>query len=223
MPQLKLDCPYCETSNVSFKVTGPEVPFSPGESLTNAHYLIALLQCQICGNGLVGKFSCRVGSNFAKWLQGIGDQAEVGVKLIAVFPKPVQDGTPLHIPENVKRFYVQGMENVKRNFDAAGTMFRKALDASLRNLDPSGKGTLKDRIDKLPADVGVTLSMREWAHEIRLLGNEAAHDDDPFTANEAADLQMFTELFLTYVFTLPLKLKERRRSEQTDQSASPTA
>jgi hypothetical protein len=52
--------------------------------------------------------------------------------------------------------------------------------------------------------------MREWAHQIRELGNDAAHDEDPFTEHEAQTLQAFTELFLTYSFTLPGMIAARK-------------
>jgi hypothetical protein len=102
------------------------------------------------------------------------------------------------------------MDNMARNFDAAGTMFRKSLDAALKRLDSTGKGSLQKRIDTLPAETGVTPAMKEWAHQIRHLGNDAAHEDDPFTEEEAKSLQAFTELFLTYAFTLPGMLAARK-------------
>ena len=56
----------------------------------------------------------------------------------------------------MKNFYLQGMDNLARNFDAAGTMFRKSLDAAMKHLDPTGKGTLEKRIDSLDPAIGVT-------------------------------------------------------------------
>jgi hypothetical protein len=51
--------------------------------------------------------------------------------------------------------------------------------------------------------------MKEWAHHIRRLGNDAAHEEEPFEEDEARGLQSFTELLLTYAFTLPGMLVER--------------
>ncbi len=52
--------------------------------------------------------------------------------------------------------------------------------------------------------------MREWAHEVRLIGNESVHDDAPISAEDASDIAHFAELFLTYTFSLPGRLAERR-------------
>jgi hypothetical protein len=79
-------------------------------------------------------------------------------------------------------------------------------------LNPSGIGNLQQRIEKLSVAVGVTPAMKEWAHEIRELGNDAAHEEEPFTEIEATTLQAFTELFLTYTFTLPGMLAARKAS-----------
>lgn len=50
----------------------------------------------------------------------------------------------------------------------------------------------------------------EWANQIRFWGNNAAHEDEPFTEEDARQMGEFTELFLTYLFTLPEKLAKAR-------------
>lgn len=92
-------------------------------------------------------------------------------------------------------------------------MFRKSLDVTLKHVHPEGKGTLQKRIDALPQELGITPAMKQWAHEIRDLGNDAAHEEEPFTEGEAKALHAFTEMFLTYVFTLPGMLEERKKAE----------
>ena len=132
------------------------------------------MQCQVCRDAIVAKFEADT-SAFNSWQQGSLTFEKSGIKLIATFPKPTATVAPQHTPENVSHFYLQGLDNLPRNFDAAGTMFRKSLDTALRYLDPSGQGTLEARINKLPSATGVTPAMQTWAHEIRKLGNDAAH------------------------------------------------
>ncbi|WP_343895983.1 DUF4145 domain-containing protein, partial [Craurococcus roseus] len=90
----------------------------------------------------------------------------------------------------------------------AGQGFNRA-----KRLHSVGKGTLYKRIESLPQEIGITPAMKEWAHEIRELGNDAAHEDEPFTEAEAKALHSFTEMFLTYAFTLPGLLEERKAAE----------
>jgi hypothetical protein len=52
--------------------------------------------------------------------------------------------------------------------------------------------------------------MKEWAHAVRLGGNNALHDPEEFSEKDAGDLRVFTELFLTYAFMLPAMLKAHK-------------
>jgi hypothetical protein len=127
------------------------------------------------------------------------------------FPKIIPTSDPSHLPDNVGSYFRQGTDNLRRrNWDAAGTMFRKAVDIGLRHLHAGSTGNLFDRINNLPQETGVTPAMKDWAHQIRRLGNDAAHEDEPFTEDDAKDLRSFTELFLTYAFSLPAMIEERK-------------
>jgi hypothetical protein len=205
---ISLDCPHCRTVKAAFSAQSFQ-PSPPGQSTV----FIMLFQCQVCWEGIIAKFQAPHQQVFHQWLQGQSTpHTNMGqISLIRYWPAQVETKAPDHVPDNVTSFYLQGMDNVARkNYDAAGTMFRKSLDTALKHLDPSGKGTLQHRIDNLPATVAITPAMKEWAHEIRELGNDAAHEEDPFTEDEATTLKNFTELFLTYTFTLPGMLAARK-------------
>ena len=107
------------------------------------------------------------------------------------------------------------MENLPKAWDAAGSMFRKVLDTGLKAKFPEIKGTLQQRIKKAADQRELTPDLAEWADQIRLDGNEAAHDEKPFSEEDAKRLQTFTNLVLIYLFTLPGMLA-KARSEQTD-------
>jgi hypothetical protein len=198
---IQFDCPHegCLTEKAGF-IGSHYHPHKP-----STFEFILLLQCGVCGNGLIAKYS---GASFPHWISG---QAPGDTRLIETWPKRLPIEAPQHLPTNVASYYLQGMDSLKRrNFDAAGTMFGKALDTGLKKLHPDGKGTLEKRIDQLPETIGITPAMKGWAHEIRHLRNDAAHEEDPFLPEEASALQSFTELFLTYAFTLPGMLDARR-------------
>jgi hypothetical protein len=176
----------------------------------HSYEYILLLQCSFCFNGIVAKFS---GHEFGNWMRTNGQHRPLP-KLVECWPKADSPSAPKHIPDNIRSFFLQGLDSLRRRgFDAAGTMFRKSLDTALKRIHSDGKGTLQKRIDALPPELGITPAMKEWAHEIRDLGNDAAHDEEPFTEAEAKALHAFTELFLTYAFTLPGMLAERKAQE----------
>lgn len=91
-------------------------------------------------------------------------------------------------------------------------MFRKCLESATKILDSTlASKALVKRIDALAEAGRLTTELASWAHEIRLGGNEAAHEDEPFTVEEAQDLRNFIENFLRYAFTLPSAVKRRSK------------
>ncbi len=140
---------------------------------------------------------------------------------VTIAPTLPSTGAPPHTPANVERFFEQGMANLSGQWDAAGAMFRKALDTALTAKFPDIKGSLAQRIQKAGDDGLLTSDMAEWAHEIRRLGNEAVHEDDPFSEGDARVLHSFTDLVLRYLFTLPGMMAVARAGagEEADPSA----
>lgn len=169
-----------------------------------------LLRCGTCRECVVAKFRSE---HFAAWVKGTASDSVV--ILLDTYPKATAPPLPEAMPPRVERYYNQGMNSFRaRDFDAAGSMFRKCLESALRALNPEETKTrLYDRIENLPTEKGVTPSMREWAHKIRTLGNDAVHEDEEFSEEDATQLQSFAELFLVYTFSLPAKIAARRKPE----------
>ena len=94
------------------------------------------------------------------------------------------------------------MENLLKNYDAAGSMFRTALEAGLKEKFPKVEGMLKARIQQAADQHGLTPDLADWANRIRLDANAAVHDDE-FSKEDAENLHAFTELVFMYLFTLP--------------------
>ncbi len=122
-------------------------------------------------------------------------------------PKPE---LPIHIPDRVVTPFAQGLASIRtQSWDAAGAMFRKAIDIATKHLGTAPSLTLIKRIDDLAVNHTITPGLKDLAHKVRLGGNDAVHDDDPFTEKEARDLEFFARMFLTYSFTLPGMLKPK--------------
>ncbi len=206
MVQISHLCPHCLTERAAF--TSDIAKLIKPQSTE----FIALFQCGVCGNGIVAKL---VGVHVPAWYSG---QANININnrggtayLDDTWPKPTPAKSPEHVNAVISGYYVQAMDNMsRRNFDAAGIMFRKTLEASLKDIDPSGKGNLYNRIINLPRDKGITDALKDCAHAVRQLGADAAHEDDPFSELDVKSIQSFTELFLTYAFTLPGMLAARK-------------
>jgi hypothetical protein len=139
MAQISLDCPHCHTAKSAFSGNAFQ-PAPPGQQAT----FIMLFQCQECGEGIVAKFQSSTPNAIGMWVQGqtarVNAQTPHGrIDLVRYWPTEIQTRAPEHVADNIASFYLQGMDNLARkNYDAAGTMFRKSLDTALKRLDQSG-------------------------------------------------------------------------------------
>jgi hypothetical protein len=102
----------------------------------------------------------------------------------------------------------------------AGMAYRRVLELAVQDKGPELKGTLEKRINKLAAENVLTPAIAEWAHSIRDLGNEAAHDDAVPSEEDIVDLAAFTRVVLEYLYTMPAKVA--RRANPPVQEADPT-
>lgn len=200
MPQTALDCPHCGTKKSGFRLVSACQILQTPQSM-------ATLQCGVCGKGIIVEVNS---SMVGYWQQGA---PLTELHIFERYPESPPSAAPAHTPEPIAAAYLSGLRNLDRSdagdANAAVAMFRRALELSVRELNSAApKGAnLIGRIERLSTDL-VTPAMKKWAHEIRLGGNEALHEPEDFTREEAERLQTFTELFLTYAFSLPAMLRE---------------
>ena len=204
MAIFQADCPHCGTKKVALAI---QHEFKCVKHPSLIWDTLAI--CGQCSRGVLATFDTPR-NNSPKSLIGGGSNL---VKLVSMAPTPPDTGAPAYTPDNVARFFRQGKENeAAGHWDAAGAMFRKALDTGLKAKFPemNRSWSLKKRIEAAAADHKLTPELAEWAHQIRDLGNDAAHDEEPFSTEEAKEMAAFTDLLLQYIFTLPGALKSAR-------------
>lgn len=145
---------------------------------------------------------------------GDADIGRAGWALEACWPSPPEPSYPDMIPENVLNALKQAEFNFNKpgNEEAAGMMYRKALDNALKAIDPEFKGTLYHRIVALQGKGTLTADIAQWAEAIRTLGNDAAHEEDPLERRDLSQLKEFTDMTLRYLFTMPNMVKKLREA-----------
>ncbi|MEJ0025896.1 MAG: DUF4145 domain-containing protein [Rhizomicrobium sp.] len=128
------------------------------------------------------------------------------------WPETPAPNVPEYLPPDVERVYLQAERNfpVEGNEEASGIMYRKALDVSLKKIDPALAGMLGQKIKKLAASGKLTKEIAEWSDSIRDIGNDAAHEEAPISRDELEDLRNFSEMVLRYLFSLPGAVMLRR-------------
>jgi hypothetical protein len=140
---------------------------------------------------------------------------------------PVSGGAKLEgLPDSIARSMDQAHRCYSASsYDACALMCRRALEALCRTLSASGN-SLASRLADLQANGRIDARLLDWAHGVRLVANEAAHDVEVgVTPDDARDILEFTEALLMYVFTLDTKFRSfaDRRKERTGGSSQPAA
>lgn len=134
----------------------------------------------------------------------------IGYSVTEVWPKKQVILAPAHLPDEITRVFIQAEGCAKRsNNDAAAVMYRRSIELSLKDKDAAASGMLGKRIDHFRDSGGITEDVAQWAHIVRLIANEAAHDPGEPTVEDVQDLASFTRVFLEYVYTLPEKVRIR--------------
>jgi hypothetical protein len=150
------------------------------------------------------------------------DACEVsGWEPLTSFPKYEEKNAPLHTPPEIARLYKQAASaNARQEFEAAGFLYGKVLENSIKQLDSDISGTLAKRIDTLAEKGILSPDVKNWAHEIRIIRNDAVHDVEQMTPGDVKAIAEFTEAFLMVVYTMHEKYKARQ-SKRTAQRAQP--
>ncbi len=95
-------------------------------------------------------------------------------------------------------------------FEPCVLMCRKCLEAICKNFGAKGSD-LNSKLQSLSDAGQIDFRLLNWAHQIRLIGNEAAHDPDTkVTKLDARDVLDFTEAILIYVFSLTSRFEAFR-------------
>lgn len=138
-----------------------------------------------------------------------------GMHAYHVLPWPTRlTKHPAHWPEAVGRHWMQAHRSLRdENWDAAADMARSALQAALRQQGAKGKRFV-DEIDDLAAKGVLPPLMKEWAHEVRELGNESSHpephDDKGTDPKDARDVVEFLDYLTEYLYDLPKRIADYR-------------
>lgn len=133
-----------------------------------------------------------------------------------LFP-PRDDLMSWAIPEKIRNAYIEAVRCFNgKAFTASAIMCRKTLEGVCQQHGVSANN-LKASLGKLKEQGVIEGRLFEWADELRLAGNEAAHDVNvEVQSRDAGDIVEFTKAPLEYVYTFREKFEEfkERRSKK---------
>lgn len=96
-------------------------------------------------------------------------------------------------------------------------MLRRCMEIALKTFAPDiDAWKLEKRIDRLANENKITPALQEWAHELRLDGNEALHGTAPADEELATRMEGLTTFLLIYLYTLPAQVAQARDSRVSE-------
>ncbi len=199
------NCPHCGAENTGFTLDGQSQ--WPGES---ARWRM-LFSCNRCHRPV----SATGDSNSGHAPDKIPGDVRNRFNNFKVWPADRVPSIPQHLPEAVAKAFLQAESVIRRNgfAESAVAMDRRALEIATKKFAPDlVDKTLQRRIDVLAERYLLTPALRDWAHELRTLGNDALHDEDGVTSEEARGTHELTRYVLTYLFTLPEQVRASREA-----------
>ncbi len=191
--------------------------YSP--TLREGRYAI-FAQCPKCHKAVIGITGFIRGDQARRLEELIGERGSHQVLITDIYPKPPPIYYEEAVPDSVRDAFKEAQVTFRAGaFRSAAMMCRAVLESALKiylkelfNLSDGKvrKLGLKGSIDYLIEKCVLPEPMGDWAHHIRLLGNEAVHE---LSANkeEAEELIGFTIFTLEYLFALPCKLQRAMR------------
>jgi hypothetical protein len=195
-------CPRCGRA-AAFQKKGNPIPLKPDGSEQ-----AVVLGCMGCPDAIIV---------VERRVQEQGPQGQPAIfRGIHWWPMPGSADLDPDIPANVGSAYSEGMRALSvKAARAAVVMFRGMLAQVV--VDKGGpaaqaKHSLYEKLEQMNQDGSLHPSLVEWAKEIRLIGNAAAHPDalDPVSDEEAADLARLCRQLLNVIYEVPARIARNR-------------
>lgn len=218
MATFAIKCPHCLRDNTSFTVLGSRAHHGAQQGWVPVEVFAT---CNACQKGVCSTVDVNlpfVRPDLSTVLLLVESEY---VKIRGWLPRSPSPDVPDHLPPAVLRAFTEAEQLKIAGFRGpAGNAYRRALEAGLKEVDASLKGSLYSRIEALANRSLLTPSLKGFAHRIRTLGNEASHETPLVEDDEIDDLAIFTKLFLMYQFTLPGMLPQPETPQAANDAAT---
>ncbi len=168
--------------------------------------------CPRCFQPLLFYFSC-LSSELDEIRKCIGPERRYNgpaPKLLKRYPEPRRAFVHPAVPERTAKLFTNLQEHQRQNLDPSIVVAtcRSVLETAVNDLGAKGK-TLVQRIIDLREKGVLTNVLADWAHQIRMEGNEAIHEINA-TREQADEMVDFVRIFLEYAFVLPDTVAKKR-------------
>lgn len=224
---IRFTCGACGTSSIG-RVTGNHEKYISSTDTTQ----YCLVKCDHCRSGTYIKFNLNTGyvKEFGTYYKDniVIDFDQLHDK--AIFPSRDLE-CPILLPSRIENAYLDAEFNFQASrWKAAAQLYLQSIEFACVFLETSLNGdekstslqkeTLTRRINSLFEQGKLTVSLKEWGHQIRVIGQAHKHEYSECSEGECAELRSFCEMFLNYSISVPAMIegrRERLRQSQTDE------
>jgi DNA-directed RNA polymerase subunit RPC12/RpoP len=192
-------CPHCGSKSYFKPVTSGYL-----EQTGNVQTLCNGAQCEACKNCVLIAGERNV---------ILGGRADFSLKAFYPLGRP-SDSVDTTVPKEVAEDFREALRcRWVEAYKASVTMCRRSIQTSCLAQGADKRKKLMRQIDELAAKGLITEPLKQFAHAVRLEGNDGAHPDpdglDTVTQKDADDIIEFTREYLHHVYVMPAKLKAR--------------
>lgn len=202
-------CPWCERASTAGIVTYHEVLSMPSNESPGSFVLSIVGKCRHadCGRPIIF-----VGEGRVPWVSMFAKGPQVHENnrppTLQTYPAALPKYDEPDVPDFVRDNYEEALACEASGFlNAAAVTGRRALQLAVRDKLDREERTLEMEIDALP-DAVLSPKLKAVAHQVRLIGNDGAHDKEGATAEDVDQLFRFNELIFRELYITPAQLAD---------------
>ncbi|WP_049856845.1 DUF4145 domain-containing protein [Trabulsiella odontotermitis] len=121
-----------------------------------------------------------------------------------------ESAIPDNLPSQIERMYKEDLMAVRGSARHTIISCRTILESACKQILEVKNKKLIAMIDTLKNDGLIPSTMADWAHTIRIIGNDAVHEDESPGIDEASEIVAFTDNLLQLLFTYPARIEKIR-------------
>ncbi len=138
-------------------------------------------------------------------------------KIIKIYPDRLPKTVNELIPQDIKTDFEEALLCYSVGaYRGAAALARRTVQLICLDKGASKNKNLHQQIDELFSSGVITKDIKEWAHEVRFLGNDAAHPNKNIVSqDDAKDILDLLESLCDVLYVAPAKAAERKQKRES--------
>lgn len=138
-------------------------------------------------------------------------------RILEIWPKTLPESVDEKIPENIRQDFTEAYLCFSVGaYRACAVMARRALQNLCIEKGAKKDAKLEQQIDFLQSKGIITVELQNWAHEVRMVGNDGAHPNQHELVGEsdARDILDLLKQFCQVMYIAPSIAAERKQARE---------